>query len=93
MAAGGKFGAGNCGGHGVELYTNGTSINFAAGGDVNRVRLISGWDIRWAANATGRVGVMAEAVNDIIIRTDSEFGLCPGSTTNGPNQLTYRLVQ
>jgi hypothetical protein len=92
MAAGGKYGESGCGGPGVELYTNGTSINFAAGGDVNMVRLISAWNITWASTATGRIGVMAEAVNDIRIRTSSNFGLCENHVVNGPNQNTYRLV-
>lgn len=92
LAAGGRFGDTGCSGMGVELYTNGTSINFAASGNVNMVRLISGWNIRWAASATGRIGVMAEAVNDIMIRTSSEFGLCENNVVNGPNQFTYRLV-
>lgn len=88
----GVVGNTECDSGGVEFYTNGSSIHFAAGGDVNDVRLISGWDIDWAANASGRVGLAAEAVNDIVLRTNTDFGLCPGGTANGPNQLTYRLV-
>lgn len=92
IAGNGLLGNADCNVGGVELYTTGSSIHFAAGGDVNDVRLISGWNIDWAANANGRVGIAGEAVNDITLRTNTEFGLCPGGTANGPIQLTYRLV-
>lgn len=92
FAADGAIGNNVCGGTGLELYTNGSSIHFAAKGGVSNVRLISGWNIDWAAQANGQVGIMAEAVNDITLRTQSAFGLCPGSGPNGPVQLTYRLV-
>lgn len=92
IAGNGIIGNTDCNSGGVEIYTTGSSIHFAAGGDVNDVRLISGWNIDWAANATGRVGVAAEAVNDITLRTNTDFGLCPGGTANGAKQLTYRLV-
>jgi len=93
VAGKGKFGTRSCDDLGmVELYTNGSDISFAAKGDVNHVRLISAQNIEWAAQANGSVGIMAEAVGDIIIRTKSDFGLCPNNTVNGPNQFTYRLV-
>ena len=93
LAASGYFGTRDCNEPGmVELYTNGSDINFAAKGDVNNVRLISAGDIDWAAKANGRVGVMAEAVGDIRITSQAEFGLCPNDMVNGPNQYTYRLV-
>lgn len=93
VAGKGKFGDRTCGDLGmVELYTNGSDIHFAAKGDVNSVRLISAGDIDWAAKANGRVGIMAEAMGDIKMTTQAEFGLCPNDTVNGPNQYTYRLV-
>lgn len=89
----GLVGNTDCNNGGVEFYTNGSSIHFAAGGDVNDVRLISAWDIEWAANANGQVGIAAEAINDIILRSNTQFGLCPGGIANGPRELTYRLVR
>jgi Flp pilus assembly protein TadG len=92
FAGGGKFGHGVCGDGTLELYTTGSSIKFAASGDVSNVRLISAWDIEWSAQANGAVGIHAEAVNDIKLTTQANFGLCANSVVNGPNQFTYRLV-
>lgn len=93
LSAKGNFGNRDCDDLGmVELYTNGSDIKFAAEGDVNSVRLISARDIEWAAKANGTVGVMAEAVRDIKMTSQSDFGLCPNESVNGPNQYTYRLV-
>jgi hypothetical protein len=92
IAGKGKVGHPSCKWGSVELYTNGSDIHFAAKGDVNNVRLISAGNIDWAAQANGQVGIMAEAMGDIQIRTQSDFGLCPNRVVNGPNQYTYRLV-
>ncbi len=84
----------NCKIPGVMLLTNGTSIHFAAGGNVNNVRILSAWDVFWAAQANGKVGISVEAVNDIDIKTNSEFGLCPdGNGLSGPQVLTPALVR
>lgn len=92
FAAGGDIGNTACKGGGVELYTNGSSIHFAASGNVKKVRLVSAWDIDWAAQANGRIGIAGEAVNDIVIRSQSQFGLCGSEIFGGPQQYTYRLV-
>lgn len=92
FSAGGNIGNTECKGGGVELYTNGSSIHFAASGNVKKVRLISAWDIDWAAQANGRIGIAGEAVNDIVIRSQSQFGLCGSQIFGGPQQYTYRLV-
>jgi len=92
FSGGGKFGQSTCGSGTLELYTTGSSIKFAASGDVSNVRLISAVDIEWAAQANGAVGVHAEAVGDISLTTQADFGLCANNVSNGPNQYTYRLV-
>lgn len=92
FAAGGDIGNTDCSDGGIELHTNGSSIHFAASGNVQKVRISSGWDIDWAAKADGRIGIAAEAVNDIVIRSQSLFGLCGGEIFGGPQQYTYRLV-
>ena len=92
FAGNGKFGEETCNDGTLELYTTGSSIKFAASGDVSNVRLISAWNIDWAAQANGAVGIHAEAVNDITLTTQANFGLCANAIGNGPNQYTYRLV-
>jgi Flp pilus assembly protein TadG len=92
FAGNGKFGQSSCNNGSLELYTTGSSIKFAAAGDVSNVRLISAWDIEWSAQANGAVGIHAEAVNDIKLTTQANFGLCANGIVNGPNQYTYRLV-
>src|SRR3546814_12135356 len=73
FAGGGKFGQPTCGDGTLELYTTGSSIKFAASGDVSNVRLISAVDIIWSAQANGAVGVHAEAVGDISLTTQANF--------------------
>lgn len=92
FAGGGNFGQSTCNNGSLELYTTGSSIKFAASGNVSNVRLISAWDIDWSAQANGAVGIHAEAVNDIKLTTQANFGLCANGIVNGPNQYTYRLV-
>ncbi len=92
FAGNGKVGHPSCKDGTLELYTTGSSIDFAAGGDVSNVRLISAKDIAWSAQANGPVGVMAEAIGNISMTSQASFGLCENKVINGPNQYTYRLV-
>ena len=92
FAGNGKFGQSTCNNGSLGLYTTGSSIKFAASGDVSNVRLISAVDIEWSAQANGAVGIHAEAVGDIKLTTQANFGLCANGIINGPNQYTYRLV-
>ncbi len=92
FAGKGKVGHPSCKDGTLELYTTGSGIDFAAGGDVSNVRLISAKDIAWSAQANGPVGVMAEALGNISMTSQAEFGLCKNKVINGPNQFTYRLV-
>ncbi len=61
---------------------------------MNNVRIVSAGDVDWAASANARVGISVEALRDIKITTDSDFGLCPdGSGPPGPRQFEYALVR
>lgn len=85
-------GAGKCDSAGVELYTTASSIKFAASGDIHDTQIFSAYDVEFAANTDGDVGVHIEAQNDIRITSRSTFGLCDG-VPNGAKAFTYRLMQ
>lgn len=93
FAGNANMGHPECGKGSVELMTAASSVHFAAGGQINNSRILSGWDIKMAAGGAGEVGLHMEAINDIEITTGGSFGLCPFSPGNFPNLLTYALVR
>lgn len=87
------IGNGDCSAGGLELYTNASSMHFASSSDVNNVRMLSGGEVHFAAKGDGHSGIDIEAVDDVEIASQGDFGLCPNSPDRGPQTWTHSLVR
>lgn len=87
------LGATECGEGGVDLMTRNSSVHFAAGGQINNSRLLSGYNAKLAAGGSGVQGLHVEAVNDIDLTEGGIFGLCPLPADMVPQHLVYTLVR
>lgn len=87
------LGATQCGEGGVDLMTKNSSVQFASGGQINNSRLLSGYNVKFAAGGTAEQGVHIEAVNDIDLTQGGSFGLCPLPADSVPQHLVYALVR
>lgn len=87
------LGATECGEGGVDLMTRNSSVHFAAGGQINNSRLLTGYNVKLAAGGTGVQGLHVEAVNDIDLTQGGFFGLCPLPADSVPQHLVYTLAR
>jgi hypothetical protein len=87
------LGATQCGEGGVDLMTRNSSVHFAAGGQINNSRLLSGYNAKMTAGGSGVQGLHVEAVNDVTLVNGGTFGLCPLPADMVPQHLVYSLVR